>query len=506
MAKVNVIYDDLKSTSKNLEAVIDYLNSAQGQIKSISSEIESLNSEHNCFSQTEIEITNLERDFENYITEVTFLKNQCTNAANAFKGAEGENVKATEAMLNVLNDAALMLAMDKITNPDISVFENREKFNNSNVKIEKTSAKASETWENTFSDKNNDGLREVNADISTDSKTVIDSDKKEESDKTDNSNETSSSGNNEYDGGSYSGNNGGGYSGYDGGGSSSHSNNSGSDNYNPSYSPTDTSKNAQTTLIDTTQTAPTETISEVNLDENTSIADQLNPTPTKTVDETLVPTNNSNQNTTTPSTTENASQTDTPPSDYSQLDNIGDNSSDVSGFQPNNNQSEPDSNSNITPSYNYSGGSYSEDTGYVSANEENGLEEMTSTELETPPIEDANNSINDVIKKGRYTKIPTSSVPIEPQTKTKGNAVIPIAAGISAAAAAGIGAKAYMDHKNNSITDEDIDTEDWSEDDSLLEIEEDTETPEELSSEDEYTYQEENEKYSARDTSEITEI
>lgn len=158
----------------------------------------------------------------------------------------------------------------------------------------------------------------------------------------------------------------------------------------------------------------------------------------------------------------------------------------------------------------YTGGSYSEDTGYISSNEENGLETMKEIDLspvdDTPILEDTKDSIEDIIQRGRTTKIPTSSVPIQPTVKSTGNSVIPIAAGLSAAAAAGIGAKAYIDHKNNSSYD-DIDTEEWSEDDSLLEIDESSENePEELSSEDEYTYQEETEKYGARNNEELADL
>ena len=158
----------------------------------------------------------------------------------------------------------------------------------------------------------------------------------------------------------------------------------------------------------------------------------------------------------------------------------------------------------------YTGGSYSEDTGYISSSEENGLETMTeidlSTEDDTSILDDTKDSIEDIIQRGRTTKIPTSSVPIQPTVKSTGNSVIPIAAGLSAAAAAGIGAKAYIDHKNNSSYD-DIDTEEWSEDDSLLEIDESSENgDEELSSEDEYSYQEETEKYGARNNEELADL
>ena len=71
------------------------------------------------------------------------------------------------------------------------------------------------------------------------------------------------------------------------------------------------------------------------------------------------------------------------------------------------------------------------------------------------------------IKEGNKYKLPTSSRPTTtPQTPTtsKGNSVIPVLAGLSAAAAAGIGAKAYMDRKknNDNESDEEFKSEDWS--------------------------------------------
>ena len=77
------------------------------------------------------------------------------------------------------------------------------------------------------------------------------------------------------------------------------------------------------------------------------------------------------------------------------------------------------------------------------------------------------NEFKDVIKEGNSYKLPTSTKPVAPTTTTssKGNGVIPVLAGLSAAAAAGIGAKAYMDRKNNRDNDEEEEfkAEDWSE-------------------------------------------
>ncbi len=72
------------------------------------------------------------------------------------------------------------------------------------------------------------------------------------------------------------------------------------------------------------------------------------------------------------------------------------------------------------------------------------------------------------IKEGNKYKLPTSSRPTtpttQPPTSSKGNSVIPVLAGLSAAAAAGIGAKAYMDRKknNDNESEEEFKSEDWS--------------------------------------------
>ena len=528
MATINVIYDDLYNSAKALDKVIEYIESAKKQLETIKKSTEELDAKHDCFSRTSTELNDLEIAFENYNTEVGFLKSQCTNAANAFKDAEGENAKLTDAMKGVISDAAIMLGDDSLkNNPEINAFKNREEFEKSNTKLPIGPVKTSETRNNTFVDNDNDKYVEVNGDISKDASTIIDPDEKskEEDKNTDTSSDSTPAGNNDNsEGDNYTG-------GSSSGGSSSGGHHSGGDspNYTPTYTPTNTDKSSTTnnTPTDTTKTNPTDTqkttptntdqsnttdpVSNVNLDENNQATNSDSNTTdsstsnTNETEETITDSTPSNTDTTNTNNSSNFNNTQQPNqniSDYSQLDANGENSSAVSGFQPTENQD-----TSVTPSYNYTGGSYSEDTGYTPVNEENGLENMTSTDLETPPVEEANNSIDDIIKKGKYTKIPTSSVPIQPQTKSTGNAVIPIAAGISAAAAAGIGAKAYMDHKNNSVSDDDIDTEDWSEDDSLLEIDEnDSDNKEELSSADEYTYQQETEKYSTRDTSEITEI
>ena len=109
-----------------------------------------------------------------------------------------------------------------------------------------------------------------------------------------------------------------------------------------------------------------------------------------------------------------------------------------------------------------------------------------------------------------YVKIPTSEVPTPQQTKKK-SAVVPVIAGLGAAAAAGVGAKMYLDHKNNSENGEEEYDEDWSENDTI-EIQDDSETEthsdqEQYLDEDEYGFQDlETEKYEARNLDEIEDL
>jgi len=137
--------------------------------------------------------------------------------------------------------------------------------------------------------------------------------------------------------------------------------------------------------------------------------------------------------------------------------------------------------------------------------------------ITTPPenidqsAEEVKSSIDEIVKGSKYTKIPTATTPITTKKSSGGSAVIPIAAGLSAAAAAGIGAKAYMDKKNaDSYDDEDEynDEEEWTGDEDTIEIaEEDTESDAYLDDDDDYGYQtEEVEKYGARSTEELADL
>ena len=128
----------------------------------------------------------------------------------------------------------------------------------------------------------------------------------------------------------------------------------------------------------------------------------------------------------------------------------------------------------------------------------------TTTELE-----------DDIIKKGRTYDLPTSTknqtTPTTTPTANKGNSVIPVLAGLGAAAAAGIGAKAYIDRKNNRANDEepeDFKAEDWSNNNDInIEYQEPAAQKEETLDFDDNGYElEEPEKYGARNHQELEDL
>ena len=128
----------------------------------------------------------------------------------------------------------------------------------------------------------------------------------------------------------------------------------------------------------------------------------------------------------------------------------------------------------------------------------------TTSEVPTQlPVDD------DVIKKGNTYKLPTSSKPIQTTTQTsgKGSSIIPVLAGLGAAAAAGIGAKTYLDRKKNTDNDEEEEfkAEDWSGNNEInIEYQEPTSEKEEtLDFDDDGYATEEPEKYGAKTNQEL---
>ncbi|MBP5679198.1 MAG: hypothetical protein J6X28_05205 [Bacilli bacterium] len=96
-------------------------------------------------------------------------------------------------------------------------------------------------------------------------------------------------------------------------------------------------------------------------------------------------------------------------------------------------------------------------------------------------LDDSTSSIEKVIDTQNYKKIPVTEKPIETTTSKSKSSVIPIAAGLGIAAAAGIGAKVYMDHSKNNDTgeedeeeyDDDFASDEWTGDENTVALEED---------------------------------
>lgn len=209
-------------------------------------------------------------------------------------------------------------------------------------------------------------------------------------------------------------------------------------------------------------------------------------------------------------------------SNSSNNNNNNNNNSGYKPLQPNNQSTITTQPSGTTPSTTtqHTGGGYTGSggyKGYTSNNNSNPVLADATTGKDTSNIKDAissssKTSIDDVIKGSKYTKIPTSSKPITASASGGGGStVIPVVAGLSAAAAAGIGAKVYMDRKKNNENGEydEIDTEDWAGEDTIdLDYDESSNSESYLDEDDDYGYQteEQTEKYDARNSQELADL
>ena len=154
--------------------------------------------------------------------------------------------------------------------------------------------------------------------------------------------------------------------------------------------------------------------------------------------------------------------------------------------------------------------------GWYSGWNNNNNNSSSTTNVEKPTTAPTTPIEEDVIKKGNTYKLPTSSKPATTTTTTtttsnKGNSAIPVLAGLAAAAAAGIGAKAYIDRKNNRDNDEEAENfkaEDWSNNtDVNIEYQEPETQKEETLDFDDNSYEpEETEKYGARTHQELEDL
>ena len=157
----------------------------------------------------------------------------------------------------------------------------------------------------------------------------------------------------------------------------------------------------------------------------------------------------------------------------------------------------------------YTGGGEYGENGFLSDASDIAVATDATDELE--PLDESllsgSTSIDDIIRNNTVTKVKTNA-PITTKGKSSGaSTVIPLAAGLSAAAAAGIGAKAYMDSRNNNDMDEEDDEmedEEWSEDYENGQNEADM--GDEYLDNDEYGYQANDLGYNARSSEELAEL
>ena len=187
----------------------------------------------------------------------------------------------------------------------------------------------------------------------------------------------------------------------------------------------------------------------------------------------------------------------------------------------------PKNNSNSSSSQVHTGGGYSSSSGYTGTGDYNSdTSNATPSTPSTPETMAPGNtsklsdeeltSIKNVIDNSKIhtTTIPKSNTPISSDTKSGGggSSVIPISAGLTAAAAAGLGAKAYLDRKNNNDngSSDEINTDEWTGDESVdIKYDDSSDNQEAtLDADDDYTYQssDENEKYDAKANNELTDL
>ena len=234
----------------------------------------------------------------------------------------------------------------------------------------------------------------------------------------------------------------------------------------------------------------------INVSQNELIETPVNPTPSPTPGPSSWPsTGGGGTSGSTPTTPKTEVPTDNrttePPVVQPRIDDKTDNGGSNGG-----------SNGGGTPiNGNSHGGDYSPYGGYSGSSSETS---STTTSTEVPK------EAADVIKEGNSYTLPTSSKPVQPTTPTtsKGNSAIPVLAGLAAAAAAGIGAKAYIDRKKNRNNDEESEefkAEDWSGNNEINIEYQEPKTTEAETLDDDYDF-EEPEKYGARSNQELEDL
>ena len=471
--KIKVNYDALNRTAANLESIKTEISGVVTQLNNIASELESSDNNHdNCFSDASQDLKKIAKEYQDYEETIGFLQSQCSAAATAFQSKEGESINASNAnakMRSVINNLNVMINGQPITNfndYEISVIKGKASTTRSFEEYQGlTNADISRTWSNTFFyDK---GHLKTNALISTSATTEIQNEE-----------------------------------------TTPYSNGTGISTITTTTTTTTSPSTTEKSTNDKKEEVKEEKKSETTKKEETTKEDKSDKTTTKKDTEQapdVIKEPASDNKETTPKAT------DKPGGNEKFIT--------VTPSTPTNPTIAPQQQAPQTPTQVHTGGGYS-GGGYTSSSY---TPAATPTPTETPQnptdqigttIKDTSKtSIDDIVKSSKYTKIPTSSTPItQQQTSNKGgaSAVIPIAAGLTAAAAAGLGAKAYMDHKKNNEEqddEEEFNADEWSDDYNTSEVNDSELQTEYLEEDNNYSYEQEpEEKYGARSNEELADL
>ena len=492
MARVTVAYDDLDATSTAMTTLNEYVKEVHTEITEIKTAFEEQNSKHDsCFNDVINALDDLEHAFRNYYNEVDFLASQCKKASEAFKTAEGESADAskelTAGMKEVLGSLAAMAGLtdaeggwnvDDITMDDIEAKSTRTDIETQIAKS--TATQRSETWSRVFEDEDDNGVYDkINGSTVSESESIIGDDKDQDKDKDSTQDDQTTDDTN------YDNDNGGG----GGGGGNSHR--------DTQYRIRESSDEEQKKLEEEKKKDPIEETEpkEEEKKEEQKEEEQKEETPQEEQKE---ETPQEEQKEETP-------QEETPKEEPKQ-------------------ETPQETPKEETVTY-HTGGGYSGDGGYTpAAAPENTTEGTLADSLaesenttegvpmdEEVPDDDIIGDMEDnIVKSDEVTKIPVSNDPISTKETKGGSSVIPIAAGLSAAAAAGLGAKAYMDHKRNNSDedDEEFESEDWNGDESTDIDYGDSAQKEEYLDDDDYVASEVpvTEKYGARNNEELADL
>ena len=505
MAKVTVAYEDLSATAGSLKPVSDSIKSVYTEIVKLKEEFVEPNTKHGGkFNDVINGLDDLEHAFRNYYNEVEFLIEQCNKASTLFKNAEitSENAaeKLTDDMKTFISGIAAVAGYEGYDAGNLEFDIKPTSGEIDGTFEDSTAAERSDTWNHVFGDENDNGIYDkINGETVDEAESIMapDSEEKKDGDKDKDKDKDSDTGSDDDetpidDGGNqYSG----GYTGGGGGGGGGHS--GGGDGY-VDYQPTPT----PTPTVTPTPTPTEDPISPTATPTEPEPTPTVTPTPTGEPTPTVTPTP-TGEPTPTVTPTAGPSPTATPetPIETTVTTHTGGGSTGGGGggYSGGGGDGYTD----------YSGGGASA-AATVPENTTEGVPEEEVPDDIVGIEDEIDEGLDTIVKGDDVSKIPVSNDPIVTK-KSSGSSVIPIAAGLSAAAAAGLGAKAYMDHKKNNSDDssEEFESEGWDGDESTDFDYGTSSNQTEYLDDDDYVASEDNtetEKYGARNNEELADL